>query len=294
MSNKFVYLFMRGFRNFLRDFKSNIFSFITIITLIILYNIFTLTASAVSSFLSSTTAINSIRVYIAEDDNLIPIISDQIKKIDGVVRTDIYMPADTKQFITDKAPDIKSIEKFGDEFFPSFINVTLDDIGAKNIGDIKIEIEQFKGIEFVSYGKKIADKFFQINLIIDLFLFILLVLLTISIASIIFNTVQVSLYKYYDEMSIYLLVGATRPFISLPYIFSSMIIAIFTSGIAIFLFLLLLNFIKSFFDAIDIFIRTPSILNYIVQILLLIIFSLLAAAISVTVFIKRVLSIHGR
>jgi len=285
---------MRGFRNFLRDFKSNIFSFITIITLIILYNIFTLTAGAVSSFLSSTTSISSIRAYITEDDNRAIIISDQIKTIDGVSKTDIYLPTDTKRFLIDKAPDIKSITKFDDEFFPTFINVELDEVGTKNINDIKITIEKFKGVEFVSYGKRIADKFFQINLIIDLFLFILLILLTISIASIIFNTVQVSLYKYYDEMSVYLLVGATRPFISMPYIFSSMIIAIFTSVVAIVLFLLLLNFIISFFNAIDIFIKVPSILNYFAQILLLIIFSLLSAAVSVTVFIKRVLLINAR
>ena len=288
-----MYLFMRGFRNFLRDFKSNIVTFISIITLIILFNIFNLTSVVISSFLSSTTSVDSIRVYMLDaDKGDISKLSTDLTSFDGVVDVQIFLPSDSKKFIEENTSNINGLDKFSEQFFPTFIDVKLDADGIKSIKSLKEEMYKLSNVEFVSYGEKVLGKFFQIKLITNVFIIVLLILVCLSLASVIFNATRISLYKYNEEMKVYLLVGGTRPFISMPYIFSSMITSLVTSILAIIIFIMLSSFLNSLLVDIDIFIKMPPVWHYIFQIIILNIFSLISSSISVVLFIKRVSSVN--
>ena len=181
MSSKLTYLFMRGVIRFFVILRSNFLSFLTLTTVIFMYHVFWVAGSGTAGFLNHLSQANTIRVYLANNNDIIAEqILSSIKVLDNVTSAKYYSQKDAKAFAVANAPKAGHI----------------------------------KGVDEVSYGKEYMIKFKAIGRGAWLFITAMSVLFALSAVFVVYNTIKLSLYKYKEEIKLYSLVGATRPFIS--------------------------------------------------------------------------------
>ena len=222
MSSKLTYLFMRGVIRFFVILRSNFLSFLTLTTVIFMYHVFWVAGSGTAGFLNHLSQANTIRVYLANNNDIIAEqILSSIKVLDNVTSAKYYSQKDAKAFAVANAPKAATLESFAEEFFPSFIEIYPSDTLEETLDKIVTEAGHIKGVDEVSYGKEYMIKFKAIGRGAWLFITAMSVLFALSAVFVVYNTIKLSLYKYKEEIKLYSLVGATRPFISVPYLFGS-------------------------------------------------------------------------
>ncbi len=228
MSSKLTYLFMRGVIRFFVILRSNFLSFLTLTTVIFMYHVFWVAGSGTAGFLNHLSQANTIRVYLANNNDIIAEqILSSIKVLDNVTSAKYYSQKDAKAFAVANAPKAATLESFAEEFFPSFIEIYPSDTLEETLDKIVTEAGHIKGVDEVSYGKEYMIKFKAIGRGAWLFITAMSVLFALSAVFVVYNTIKLSLYKYKEEIKLYSLVGATRPFISVPYLFGSFFLSLF-------------------------------------------------------------------
>ena len=124
MSSKLTYLFMRGVIRFFVILRSNFLSFLTLTTVIFMYHVFWVAGSGTAGFLNHLSQANTIRVYLANNNDIIAEqILSSIKVLDNVTSAKYYSQKDAKAFAVANAPKAATLESFAEEFFPSFIEI---------------------------------------------------------------------------------------------------------------------------------------------------------------------------
>ena len=243
---KLFYLINKGFVLFKRNLTFNFISTLTISTVLFIYFVFFLVSYSANKFFVNMSKIQTVRAYIAMNNkenvnNLIADIRD-LKSVENVV---FYSNSDTYKYINENMKSITYIGKLPEELFPSFIEITLAE-EYRNIDyvrDLESTLNDLENVDSVSYGEKWILNFLTIRFGVELFTTIITILLSISIASIIYNTVKLNLIRYKKEIKIYSLVGATRTFITVPFLFSTIIEAIISFfaayGVVFFIFKIL-------------------------------------------------------
>ncbi len=245
MNNKAIFIFFRGLGRFLVDFKRNSFTLLTIATLIFVYHIFFTTGVGTASFLSHISKANTIRVYLKVDADInAESIIEKYKNIEGVNDVKYVTPAEAKQFVIENAPSIVGLQSLSDEFFPAFFELFTDNGTSQKLMDDISKQAKIPEAESVSYGKDYISKFTRISVGASLFIIMISLLFAVSISFVIFNTVKINLYRFKDEIRLYGLVGATRTFISVPYIieaFFSALVAFLVATITFYITFALFN-----------------------------------------------------
>ena len=222
MSNKVFFLLMRGFGMFLREFKVSVLSLITLCALMFVYHIICTVGVGTAGFLAHIAQVTTIRAYLSDNVKEPEKITSQLAAIEGVIGTKYYSPKDAKAFVIENAPNIAGMQSFAEEFFPAFVELTPVESSNENLLE-QIEKDALKitGVDVVSYGKEFMSRFIMVSRGSWLFIMAISCLFAFAAAFTVFNTVKLSLYKFKEEIKLYSLVGGTRPFISVPYIFSS-------------------------------------------------------------------------
>lgn len=294
MDNKTFYLVMRGIGKFFKDFKPNIVSLITLSTLIFVYNVFFAAGDGASSFLKHVSEVKSVRVYLQAGSDA-PFALSEISRLNGVLKAVYFSPAQAKAFVEENAPGVAGMGSFSEDFFPSFIEISPENPRDPQILDnIAASASKINGVESVSYGKDVMNKFLNVSRGAMIFMIVVSGLFTISTAFVLYNTVKLSLYKFREEIRLYALVGATRSFISTPFIVS----AFLTGAIAYAAGTLFFYFGLSFFNEKILFPAGINIINmpdtiYFGCLFIFVCFvSIFAAASSVKSFLKRVSSVN--
>lgn len=296
MNNKSFYLLMRGIGRFFKDFKPNIISLVTLCTLIFVYHIFYALGDGASSFLSHVSEVQSVRAYLQTDASQNNTeISAKILKIKGVDKATYFSPADAKAYVAENAPNMGGMKSFAEEFFPAFIEITpTDRRDQKSLDLIVAETAKIQGIENVSYGKDIMMKFLNVGRGATTFIVIISILFTISTAFVLYNTVKLSLYKFREEIKLYSLVGATRSFISVPFIVSTILTGCFAfiAGSALFYFGLAFFNGKILLPAGINILTSPTLAYFVYFFVCVCLVSLFAASTSIKSFLSKVSSVN--
>ena len=295
MSSKLTYLFMRGVIRFFVILRSNFLSFLTLTTVIFMYHVFWVAGSGTAGFLNHLSQANTIRVYLANNNDIIAEqILSSIKVLDNVTSAKYYSQKDAKAFAVANAPKAATLESFAEEFFPSFIEIYPSDTLEETLDKIVTEAGHIKGVDEVSYGKEYMIKFKAIGRGAWLFITAMSVLFALSAVFVVYNTIKLSLYKYKEEIKLYSLVGATRPFISVPYLFGSFFLSLFEylSRLIIFepVFIAFNSriLIKARINIYDV----PDIKYFILSCIIVCIIGVISARASVISFLKQVSSIN--
>ncbi len=294
MSSKLTYLFMRGVIRFFVILRSNFLSFLTLTTVIFMYHVFWVAGSGTAGFLNHLSQANTIRVYLANNNDIIAEqILSSIKVLDNVTSAKYYSQKDAKAFAVANAPKAATLESFAEEFFPSFIEIYPSDTLEETLDKIVTEAGHIKGVDEVSYGKEYMIKFKAIGRGAWLFITAMSVLFALSAVFVVYNTIKLSLYKY-KEIKLYSLVGATRPFISVPYLFGSFFLSLFAYLCSLIIFAAVFIpfnsriLIQAGINIYDV----PDIKYFILSCIIVCIIGVISARASVISFLKQVSSIN--
>jgi len=235
----------RGLNIFFRNIRCNFISILSISTLLFFYMaVFSVNYSA-SQAIDKLTDIKTVRIFLEEGVG-----EDYILKR----LNDLQMPAsfkffskqDAKDRVIDLIPGAKNIEKLPTELFPEFVEMRFADYAAEEQLILKTanNIEQIGGVRSVEYGKRVGEKLKRVKRTSFIFMIFISILTGLSAAVIMFNTIRLSLYRFQKKIMVYSLVGATRMFVTVPYLFSSILestLAFMLAGVGNYIFVTLVT-----------------------------------------------------
>ncbi len=128
------------------------------------------------------------------------------------------------------------IENIGNPFPPT-IKVYFSSEASKM--EIDSALDELRSMEFVDdvvYEKEIADRIIAIVKLIKMGGFFLQLILLFSSLLIIANVIGLNIYSKKDEIYILQIVGASRPFISFPFVFEGVVMGLLGGVMALILF----------------------------------------------------------
>ncbi|WP_303851387.1 ABC transporter permease [Seleniivibrio woodruffii] len=222
MFEQYKFAFIKGWGMFRKDLKHSIPSILTLGTLLFLYFAVFTVNSSVAKAIGNVTDSRLVRVFIQDDAD-----AKEVKtklnemKIDGDI---VYFNrSDAKERVLEVAPNADNLKELPEELFPRFfeINTVNETDSDTQVVSLSEKIARIDGVKSVESGKKQNEKMQRIKSISGLFVFTLTLLTGISCAFIVFNNIRLSLYRHHRAIMVYTLVGATRRFITLPYVVSS-------------------------------------------------------------------------
>lgn len=207
---------------FRKDLKHSIPSILTLGTLLFLYLAVFTVNSSVAKAIGNVTDSRLVRVFIQDEAD-----AKEVKtrlnemKIDGDI---VYFNrSEAKERVLEVAPNAENLKELPEELFPRFFEIkTVNEADSDTqVVSLSEKIARIDGVKSVESGKKQNEKMQRIKSISGIFVFTLTLLTGISCAFIVFNNIRLSLYRHHRAIMVYTLVGATRRFITLPYVVSS-------------------------------------------------------------------------
>ncbi len=114
----------------------------------------------------------------------------------------------------------------------SFEITYASDSTPEDIETIVFHLNQLDGIEKVNNRQDIAQKLTDLKNIVSLVLGWLTILLFVISVFVVTNTVRLAVFARRDEISIMRNVGATRTFVSMPFLLEGMILGLLSAGVS--------------------------------------------------------------
>ncbi|MCD8554331.1 hypothetical protein [Seleniivibrio sp.] len=294
MYEQYKFAFIKGWGMFRKDLKHSVPSILTLGTLLFLYFAVFTVNSSVSKAIGSVTDSRLVRVFIQDDAE-----PKEVKaklnelKIDGDV---VYFNrSDAKERVLEIAPNADNLKELPEELFPRFfevktVNAEDNDAEVVSLSD---NIAKIDGVQSVESGKKQNEKMQRIKSISGVFVLTLTLLTGISCAFIVFNNIRLSLYRHHRSIMVYTLVGATRRFITLPYVVSSKFEATCAFALAWFLNKIFVGFAGNHILQDSFFVlTTPTLWHNIILYVVLMSLSGISAIYSVVTFLMKQKSIN--
>lgn len=294
---KIIFLLQKGLKFFRRNFKNNITSIISIMTILLLLNIIGTLIYSTNHFFNEISKIESIRIYLKNSDNdTVENIIKTLKKLEGISDIKYYSSKEAYESLKNNKEITEYIRLIPQDLFPEYIDAKIKDNfrDLNYIYKLKENIEQLRGVLKTSVGESWIISFAKIKFAINFFFIILVIFISLSVAAIVYNMIKLNMYKFKREIKILSLVGATKSFIIVPIILSSIfesIISFIFSGIIAFI---IINYIinKSLLSLGIVFILLPPLSYLIVYFTIFIILISLFSYISASSFLKRSGSIY--
>ena len=215
----------------------------------------------------------------------IQMLKNNIKKINGVQEI-IYISAETalKQLQEEVAETREIVRIFEDNPLPASLRIRLEPNfrNTKGLEEISQKILLLKGVKDTIYGGELVEQLKRITHIMLFFDIGLLLIITLSVIFVIFQTIKLTIFAHATEIEIMKLVGATDTFITIPFVFQGLIQGIFGGIIAYILLIITARIASSFFD-IPYF---PRLLFFLGSVLFGMIFGIIGSSIALRRFIK--------
>jgi len=238
--DKFIFSIMKGLSIFIERMSSNMVSVMAIATLLFFYlAVFSVNYSATKA-IDKLTDVKTLRIFLEEGTDKEKILQE-LSKLQMPASFKFFDKKTAKERVLKLVPGAENIKKLPEELFPDFIEMTIAEYAAVEslIAETADQVEKIGGVKTVEYGKRVGENLYKIKKTSFTFMVFISVITGIAAAVIIFNTVRLSLYRFQKKIMIYTLVGATKMFITLPYLFSAFLeasIAYLTASAGNFLF----------------------------------------------------------
>ncbi|MBQ7161341.1 MAG: permease-like cell division protein FtsX [Clostridia bacterium] len=234
------YFLSQSFKGLWRNGVMSAASILVLMALLIVMGSFSLLVYNIDVNLENIGVLNEIVVFCDENctDEEIADIGRQIRLLDNV--NEDMVKHNTKQQILDEerakyaGTEVENVFKemvdrgvnpYRDEFI-----VTYND--NSEVTTLEYQLGQIQGIDKINSRADLAEKVEGIkNSVTFIFIFFLVVLFVVSLFVII-NTIKLAVYARKQEIAIMRYVGATKWFITLPFVFEGMLIGLIASGVA--------------------------------------------------------------
>lgn len=212
-------------------------------------------------------------------------LKNSIQKIAGVQEV-VYVSAETalKQLQEEIAETKEIVRVFEDNPLPASIRIKLEPQyrNTKGLEEISTKVLLLKGVKDTIYGGELVEQLKRITNIMLFFDIGLLIIITLSVIFVIFQTIKLTIFAHATEIEIMKLVGATDTFITIPFVFQGLIQGVFGGIIAYILLAISVRIASSFFD-IPFF---PKTLFFLGIILFGMIFGIIGSSIALRRFLK--------
>jgi cell division transport system permease protein len=222
--DRFTYAYKKGLAVFFANISRNLASMVTISTLLFFYlAVFSVNYSAAKA-IEKLSDIKTIRIFLEEGVQKEEMIKS-LSELQMPVSFNYFDKKAAKQRVLDLVPGAKNLEKLPVELFPEFIEMIMADYAAVDglMLETATQIEKMGGVRSVEYGRSVGHKMEKVRRTSFIFMIFISILTGVSASVIIFNTIRLSLYQQRKKIVIYNVVGATKMFITAPYLFASFI-----------------------------------------------------------------------
>lgn len=244
------YLLKEGIKNIWSNRTMSLASIVVLISCLLLTGAATLISVNIHVAMKSVENNNSITVYMT--DNLPTLksaqVGEKIRKLPNIASCD-FVPKDeaVERYMKILGDDgtIFSGLTGKDNFLPDAFKISMKDLSKYN--ETATKIKAIQGVSRINDYSQIATRLTNLNRLVTIAGFWVVLILCIVSLFIISNTIRVTMFSRRLEISIMKSVGATNGFVRLPFVVEGVLIGIVSGALAS----LLLNLIyNSMFSAV--------------------------------------------
>jgi len=224
--DKFLYLISEGIKNVWRHKMTTFTAVFSLFLALYFVGLLAIAGENTKSILQYLRSKYKIEVFFKQDVNYQSAknISDSILKIKGVRSSTVINKDDAVRIFQDQfGEDILSILGYNPLPISAVVNLKRKSEQLLDASPIVNEIKNFDGIEEVRYQgyliKKIERTYARI---MKYFPFLAMILIMVAVL-VIYNTVKLSIFSRKDLINSLKLIGATKLFIQMPFIFEGLI-----------------------------------------------------------------------
>ena len=236
----FGYFISQSFKGLWRNGAMSIASILVLMSLLVVMGSFSLLVYNIDVNLENIGVLNQIVVFCDADctDAEIEEIGRQIRMLDNVDESSVTHVtkqqaldemrekyADTDYAALFDEMDARGTNPFRDSYVITYKN-------HSEVSTLQYQLSQIEGIKKINCRSDLAATIENLkNGIIFIFVSFLVILFVVSLFVII-NTIKLAVYARSKEISIMRYVGATKWFITLPFVFEGILIGLIASGLA--------------------------------------------------------------
>ncbi|MBR5514894.1 MAG: ABC transporter permease [Clostridia bacterium] len=230
------YLISQTFKSLTRNSMMTFVSVAVLVSCLVVMGTFALLIGNIEVNLNKLGDLNQIVVFckLGLEDEAVDEIGTQIRALSNVKKDDVKFVSNEQALLEEKEKYKKSSKVFEnmekDNPYPDSFVITYKD--AEKVADLEYELSNIEGIETVKCRADLAQTIDSIkNGVIIAFTGFLAILFFVSIFVII-NTIKLAVMARRQEIYIMRYVGATRSFITTPFILEGISIGVFSAGIS--------------------------------------------------------------
>ena len=233
--DKFLYLISEGFKNVWRHKMTTFTAVFSLFLALYFVGLLAIAGENTKSILQYLRSKYKIEVFFKQDVNYQSAknISDSILKIKGVRSSTVINKDDAVRIFQDQfGEDILSILGYNPLPISAVVNLKRKSDQILDASPIVNEIKNFDGVEEVRYQGHLIKKIERTYARIMKYFPILAMVLIMVAVLVIYNTVKLSIFSRKDLINSLKLIGATKLFIQMPFIFEGLIDGFIASLIA--------------------------------------------------------------
>ena len=233
--DKFLYLISEGFKNVWRHKMTTFTAVFSLFLALYFVGLLAIAGENTKSILQYLRSKYKIEVFFKQDVNYQSAknISDSILKVKGVRSSTVINKDDAVRIFQDQfGEDILSILGYNPLPISAVVNLKRKSDQILDASPIVNEIKNFDGIEEVRYQGHLIKKIERTYARIMKYFPILAMVLIMVAVLVIYNTVKLSIFSRKDLINSLKLIGATKLFIQMPFIFEGLIDGFIASLIA--------------------------------------------------------------
>lgn len=234
----FGYMLSQSFKSFFRNGMMSLASVAVLLSCLTVMGAFALLVLNINANLEGLGTLNDIVVYCDVNDT-----KEQVEKIGNKIRSLDNVKAETVKLITKEEALIEERQKYseytdlfnemdkdGKNPYPDTYIIEYND--NSKVSTLQYELEQIEGVSKIKCRADLAESIASLKRgVIFVFTWFLAILFVVSIFVII-NTIKLALFSRSQEITVMRYVGATRFFITTPFILEGVIIGLISSLLA--------------------------------------------------------------
>lgn len=232
----FGYLISQTIKSLTRNSMMTFVSVAVLVSCLVVMGTFALLIGNIEVNLDRLGDLNQIVVFcdLGLDDETVEGIGDSIRALENVKKNDVEFVSNEKALLEEKEKYNESSKVFEkmdeDNPYPDSFVITYKD--ADKVADLEFELSKIEGVDKVKCRADLAQTIDSIkNGVIIAFTGFLAILFFVSVFVII-NTIKLAVMARRQEIYIMRYVGATRSFITTPFILEGIGIGGFSAGVA--------------------------------------------------------------
>lgn len=232
------YILSQSIKSLIRNGMMTLASIAVLMSCLTVMGSFSLLVYNINVNLDSLGSLNEIVVYcnVDDTDEQIEELGRQIRLLDNVDEESVKLITKEDALIQERQKYSEftdlfdQMDKEGVNPYPDTYVISYED--NNKVSTLQYELEQLEGVEKIKFRADLAQSIEQLkNGIIFIFMWFLAILFVVSIFVII-NTIKLAVFSRRQEISIMRYVGATKGFITTPFVFEGIFIGLISSGLA--------------------------------------------------------------